>query len=111
MSAEQRRGVRSERGQGRGRGEQSAATAGGHGVGSQLVSARGPGCHATAAATGRRRRESSSESESEETASDDSSDDDEQLHPYGAKPDLGAALAALKDDYKDGDIIRPWDPD
>ena len=55
--------------------------------------------------------ESSSESESEETASDDSSDDDEQLHPYGAKPDLGAALAALKDDYKDGDIIRPWDPD
>jgi hypothetical protein len=53
--------------------------------------------------------ESSSDSESEETASD--SDDDEQLHPYGAKPDLGAALAALKDDYKDGDIIRPWDPD
>ena len=56
--------------------------------------------------------ESSSDSESAETASDESSDDDEkpELYPYGVKPDLGAALAAPRDDYKDGDI-RPWDPD
>ena len=48
--------------------------------------------------------ESPSDSESEETASD--SDDDEQLHPYGVKLDLGAALAALNDGG-----IKPWDPD